>query len=275
MLLASALAGLAFAGAASAAEPTKLSVVLGYIPNVEMYGLEYALHEGLYKAEGLDVTLIPAGQGVNQVQMVAAGVVQIGIDNPEGILAAAAKNESFKVFAGQFQKQPIAMTCRKDSGVTKPADLKGKTIGVKTNAEPYFRLFLASNGISPSDVKTTSIGPNDISVLIAGRIACEITTFAFNEPRLIEAAGVPVTVLPLGDYGLNAQADSYFVKASFFEKPENQDILGEIPEGDRAGLGRLLQGPEGRRQICHRQSLRRRPRHRAADASRPSSRSNT
>src|SRR5580704_7980008 len=80
-------------GASSAAEMTKLSVVLGYIPNVEMYGLEYALNEGLYKAEGLDVTLIPAGQGVNQVQMVAAGVVQVGIDNPEGILAAAAKNE--------------------------------------------------------------------------------------------------------------------------------------------------------------------------------------
>ena len=40
------------------------------------------------------------------------------------------------------------MTCRKDSGVTKPADLKGKTIGVKTNAEPYFRLFLAKNGIA-------------------------------------------------------------------------------------------------------------------------------
>jgi len=89
-------------GAASAADMTKLSVVLGYIPNVEMYGLEYALHEGLYKAEGLDVTLIPAGQGVNQVQMVAAGVVDVGIDNPEGIIAAAAKDESFKVFAGSF-----------------------------------------------------------------------------------------------------------------------------------------------------------------------------
>ena len=212
-------------GAVLAAEMTKLSVVLGYIPNVEMYGLEYALHEGLYKAEGLDVTLIPAGQGVDQVQMVAAGIVQIGIDNPEGIIAATAKNESFTVFAGQFQSQPIAMTCRKDSGVVKPADLKGKTIGVKTNAEPYFKLFLAKNGLQTSDVKTTSIGPNDISVLIAGRIACEITTFAFNEPRLIEQAGVPVTVLPLGDYGLNAQADSYFVKSSWFEKPENQAIL--------------------------------------------------
>jgi NitT/TauT family transport system substrate-binding protein len=231
-------------GAVPAAETTKLSVVLGYIPNVEMYGLEYALHEGLYKDEGLDVTLVPAGQGVDQVQMVAAGVVQIGIDNPEGIIAATAKNESFTVFAGQFQSQPIAMTCRKDSGVTKPADLKGKTIGVKTNAEPYFKLFLSKNGLQPSDVKTTSIGPNDISVLIAGRIACEITTFAFNEPRLIEAAGVPVTVLPLGEYGLNAQADSYFVKSSFFEKPENQAILAKFLHATGQGWVSFYKDPK-------------------------------
>jgi len=223
LLAGAAMLGLG--GTQAEAAMTKLSVVLGYIPNVEMFGLEYALHEGLYKKAGLDVTLIPAGQGVDQVQMVAAGIATIGIDNPEPLIAAAGQGEQFKVFAGQFQTQPIAMTCRKDSGVTTPADLKGKMIGVKVNAEPYFKLFLAKNGLQPSDVTTTTIGPNDISVLIAGRIACEITTFAFNEPRLIEAAGVPVTVLPLGDYGLNAQADSYFVKSAFFDKPENQAIL--------------------------------------------------
>ena len=43
--------------------------------------------QGYYKAAGLDVTLIPAGQGVDQVQMVAAGIATIGIDNPEPILA--------------------------------------------------------------------------------------------------------------------------------------------------------------------------------------------
>lgn len=242
------LAGVAMMGmggaAARAAEMTKLHVVLGYIPNVEMYGLEYALHEGYYKAEGLDVTLIPAGQGVDQVQMVAAGIAQIGIDNPEPLLAAAGQGEHFKVFAGQFQTQPIAMTCRKDSGVTTPADLRGKTIGVKVNAQPYFRLFLAKNGLTPADVKTTTIGPNDISVLIAGRIACEITTFAFNEPRLVEAAGVPVTVLPLGQYGLNAQADSYFVTDKFFAKPGNQEVLVKFLRATGRGWSSFYQNPD-------------------------------
>jgi NitT/TauT family transport system substrate-binding protein len=240
-LLAAAFVG---PGAARAASPTKLSVVLGYIPNVEMYGLEYALHEGLYKKEGLDVTLIPAGQGVDQVQMVAAGIAQVGIDDPEALLAAAGRGEKFKVFAGQFQTQPVAMTCRKDSGVTGPADLKGKMIGVKVNAQPFFELFLRKNGLQDSDVKTTSIGPNDISVLIAGRIACEITTFAFNEPRLIENAGVPVVVLPLGQYGLNAQADSYFVKDSFFASPANQDTLVKFMHATGEGWAPFYQDPE-------------------------------
>ena len=224
LLAGAAMLGLA-AGSAQAAGMTKLSVVLGYIPDVEMYGPEYALHAGYYKAAGLDVTLIPAGQGVDQVQMVAAGIATIGIDNPEPILAGQSQGEKFKVFAGQFQTQPIAMTCRKDSGVVAPADLKGKMIGVKVNAQPYFKLFLSKNNVPLDSVKTTTVGPNDVSLLIAGRIACEITTFAFNEPLLVQQAGVPTTVLPLGQYGLNAQADSFFVKESYFDKPANQATL--------------------------------------------------
>jgi NitT/TauT family transport system substrate-binding protein len=243
LLAGAAMLGMA-AGQADAAGMTRLSVVLGYIPNVEMYGPEYALHAGYYKAAGLDVTLIPAGQGVDQVQMVAAGIATIGIDNPEPILTAVGQGETFKVFAGQFQTQPIAMTCRKDSGVVVPADLKGKMIGVKVNAEPYFKLFLSKNDVPLADVKTTTVGPNDVSLLIAGRIACEITTFAFNEPLLVQQAGVPTTVLPLGQYGLNAQADSFFVKESYFDKPGNQATLVKFLHATAEGWVSFYKDPK-------------------------------
>ncbi len=80
-------------------------------------GPNSALIEGLFKAEALDVALVPAGQGVNQVQMVAADVADVGIANPESIIAASGRREKFKAFASQFQTSPVAMTCREDSAV--------------------------------------------------------------------------------------------------------------------------------------------------------------
>ncbi|MBO0664287.1 ABC transporter substrate-binding protein [Jiella sp. MQZ9-1] len=224
-LLASTLAAGMNTGSANAQDMTKLTVVLGYIPNVESFGPVYAKAKGLFEKEGLDVTLVPAGVGVDGVQMVSAGTAQIGISNPELILAGQDKGEKFKVIAGEFQRTPLAMTCRKDSGVTKPADLPGHTLGVKQNAQAFADLFLSKNGIKKSDLKTTAIGPNDVSQIIAGRVDCMITTFAFNEPRQIEDAGVPVNVISLGDWGMNGQSDSYFVKASYLADPKNKEIL--------------------------------------------------
>lgn len=231
-------------GTAQAEELKKLSVVLGYVPNVESYGPEYALHNGFFKDEGLDVTVIPAGQGVDQVQMVASGQADIGISDPETILAGVARGEKFTVFAAEFQKSPVAMTCRKDANVAKPADLKGKRLGVKTGAKPFVDLFLEKNGVALSDLSTTAIGGQDISLLIAGRIDCEITTFAFNEPRLIEAAGVPVTVMPLGDFGLNAQADSYFVKDTFLADPAKQELLVKYLKAEEKAWANFFKDPD-------------------------------
>jgi NitT/TauT family transport system substrate-binding protein len=226
-LYALTLAAASFGGlsAASAEDLDKLTVVLGYIADVESYGAIYAKEMGYFEEEGLDVTVIPAGVGIDQVQMVASGMATIGIVGPELILAGIDKGEDFKIIAGQFQRTPVAMTCRQDSGVEKPADLVGKRLGVKQIAAAYGDLFLGKNGISKEDVDITSIGPNDISLIVADKIDCMITTFAFSEPRLIEDLGVPTTVISIGDYGMNSQMNSYFVDADYYEAEGSKDIL--------------------------------------------------
>ncbi|WP_177176744.1 ABC transporter substrate-binding protein [Faunimonas pinastri] len=240
------VAGLALlAGQASAQDLQKLTVVLGYIPDVESFGPVYAKEKGFFKDEGLDVTVVPAGVGVDQVQMVSSGAATIGIVGPELILAGESKGEKFKVFAGEFQRSPVAMTCSKASGVAKPSDLKGKTLGIKTTAAAYADLFLQKNGVAKSDVKTMAIGPNDISTIVAGRIDCMITTFAFNEPRLIEDAGVPVNVISLGDYGLNNQMNSYFVKADFYDKPGSKEILAKYLRAEVKAWQQFFKDPAG------------------------------
>jgi NitT/TauT family transport system substrate-binding protein len=251
-------ASLASLHVATASAATPVTVVLGYIPDVESFGAYYAKAKGYFTEAGLDVTLIPAGTGIDQVQMVDSGQATIGIANPEQVLAATDKGVKLKVFASEFQTTPVSMTCRKDANVTKPADLKGKRLGVKQNAELFAKLFLSKNGLSMADVTPTTIGGSDISLIIAGRIDCMITTFAFNEPALIEQAGVPVTVLRLGDYGLNAQTDSYFVKADWYADAANQPGRPrQVHEGRGEGLGRVLQGPGRPLEVVRRPGLQR------------------
>jgi NitT/TauT family transport system substrate-binding protein len=237
--------GLAGLGASAALAATPVTVVLGYIPDVEDFGAYYAKQMGYFADEGLDVTLVPGGTGIDQVQMVASGQATIGIGNPEQILAATDKGEKFKVFASEFQTSPIAMTCRQDSGVTKAADLKGKRLGIKQNAQLYAQLFLSKNNLNMSDIVPTTIGPSDVSLIIAGKIDCMITTFAFNEPRIIENAGVKVNVLPLGDYGLNSQVDSYFVQADWYKDPAHQDILVKYLKAETKAWDSFMKDPDG------------------------------
>ena len=221
-----------------------LTVVMGYIADVEDYGFEYALHQGLYAAQGLNVKLIPGGQGVDQVQQVVAGQAQVGIDGAEMILPAVGKGQQLKVIGSEFQKSPVAMTCRKDSGVTNPGQLKGKKVGVKPTVGPLLALFLSKNGLSTSDISQVPIGGSDISAIIAGQVQCEFTTFAFNEPKEIEDQGVPVNVIPIANYGLPAQEDAYFVTKAYFDKPGNQAILVKFLKATAEGWMTFFKNPD-------------------------------
>ncbi len=241
--LAVALVGLP-AVTAQAEDLKPLTVVLSYVPSVESFGSQYALSKGFFKDEGLDVTITPAGMGVDQVQMVSSGLATIGIVGPEMILAAEDKGEHFKVFGAEFQSTPMAMTCRQDSGVKKPADLIGKKLGVKQGGASYADLFLSKNGIAKDKVDISAIGGSDISQIMAGKIDCMITTFAFNEPRQISDAGVPVNVIKLGDYGMNAQQNSYFVSADFYAKPDSKDILARYLRAELKAWEEFFKNPE-------------------------------
>ncbi|WP_172331430.1 ABC transporter substrate-binding protein [Mangrovicoccus sp. HB161399] len=240
------LAALAISAAsmAPAQDLTPITVVLSYIPNVENFGALYAKEEGLFEEAGLDVTLIPGGNGVDGVQMVSANVAQLAMTGADSVVAAVDKGAPLKVIAGQFQTSPVAMTCRKDSGITAPDQLVGKRLGVKQSAQVYAETFLGKNGVTLDQVDTTSIGNSDISLLIAGRIDCMITTFAFNEPRLIEQAGVEVNVLPLGDFGMNSQSGSWIVTDEYLSDPANKETLAAYMSAEAKAWDIYFADPE-------------------------------
>lgn len=236
---------LAFAGsvtATMAADAKKMTVVLSYIPNVENFGTIYAKEKGFFKEAGLDVELVPGGAGVDGIQMIASGTAQIAITAAEPIIAAVGRGEHLKVIATRLQKNPQAMTCRQDSGVTEAHMVKGKRLAIKQTAQKQADVFLGKLGLTTKDMETLSVGGSDISAIIAGRVDCLYSTYAYNEPRLIENAGVKVNVLSLGDYGLNSQPGAITVTEKYFN--DNKELLKSYLTAESRGWAEYFKDPD-------------------------------
>ena len=104
------------------AADNKLTVQLKWVAQAQFAGYFVAADKGLYKAQGLDVTVKPGGPDIAPEQVIAAGGADVIVDWMPAALAARDKGEPLVNIAQVFQKSGLELTCRKDSGVKTPAD---------------------------------------------------------------------------------------------------------------------------------------------------------
>ena len=116
------VASAAAAGGSPTPVKASLKVQLNFVENAEHYGIAYADKTGFYKAQNLNVEVIPGGQGIDGLQMVAAGAADIAVSSPSTVMTALSQGIPVIAFAAEFDKTPSAMICRKDKGVSTIAD---------------------------------------------------------------------------------------------------------------------------------------------------------
>jgi NitT/TauT family transport system substrate-binding protein len=96
----------------------------------------------------------------------------------------------------------MQLVVRKDSGIEKPADLKGKTITVMSYQDTTFYALLgllASAGLTQNDVNIESAGPVGVWQMVATGKSVGMAGVPDWIPPL-EAAGVAVNVLPTDEF---------------------------------------------------------------------------
>jgi NitT/TauT family transport system substrate-binding protein len=140
-----ALALFATTGCGGAAETTKVSaggsglekvkLTIGTIPVVDTAPLQIAMAQGLFKAEGLDVTLQTLAGGAEAIPKLKGGTLDVSFGNYVSFFSADAKGLlDLKIVSDGFQSATGTHTIMvaKDSPIQTMADLKGKTIAVNT-----------------------------------------------------------------------------------------------------------------------------------------------
>lgn len=125
--------GLALGLAGGAAPPsaagaaTRLVVGQSFVA-LEAIGAWVARDQGLFAKHGLDVELVPIRGDTQGVQALLAGGVQILLGGPSGGLAAHAAGADVVNVATLGPSMPYVLVVRPE--IQKPADLKGKRVGV-------------------------------------------------------------------------------------------------------------------------------------------------
>ncbi|MEM8698896.1 MAG: ABC transporter substrate-binding protein, partial [Pseudomonadota bacterium] len=116
------------AGVAGAAD--KVVLQLKWVTQAQFAGYYVAAEKGFYDAEGLDVEIKPGGPDIAPAQVIAGGGADVILDWMPSALASREKGLPLVNIAQPFKSSGMMLTCRKDTGITSPADFKGKTLGV-------------------------------------------------------------------------------------------------------------------------------------------------
>jgi NitT/TauT family transport system substrate-binding protein len=202
-----------------------LTLQLKWVEQAQFAGYYVAAAKGFYKAEGLNVTIKPGGPDVNPDQVLAGGGADVVVDWMPSALASREKGLDIVNIAQVFEHSGLELTCRKDSGVKTPADLKGKTLGVWFfgNEYPFLswmdKLGYTTSGPNP-DVTMLKQGFN-VDPLLQKQAAC-ISTMSYNEYwQLIEAGMKPsqLVVFKYQDEGVATLEDGLYVKGSELSDP--------------------------------------------------------
>jgi NitT/TauT family transport system substrate-binding protein len=202
-------------GSAQAAD--KVTIQLKWVAQAQFAGYFVAKEKGFYKDAGLDVTIKPGGPDVAPPQVIAGGGADVVVDWMPSALASREKGVPLVNISQTFKKSGLELTCRAETGIKKPTDLKGKVTGVWYGGNEYpFLSWMSKLGYktdgSPAGVKIIKQGFN-VDPLLQKQADC-VSTMAYNEYwQVIDGGYKPsqLTVFKYEDEGVATLEDGLWV----------------------------------------------------------------
>ncbi len=245
-----AAAALALGLAAPSAKAAEsVTIQLKWVTQAQFAGYYVAQEKGLYAAEGLDVTINPGGPDISPPQIIVGGGADVIIDWMPSALASREKGVPLVNIAQPFKRSGMMLTCRKDTGITEPADFVGKTLGVWFFGNEYpFLSWMSKLGI------TTQGGANGVTVLKQGfnvdpilqRQADCVSTMTYNEYWQIIDAGIPadeLVVFKYEDEGVSTMEDGLYVLEDDLKDPAFVDRMARFVRATMKGFDWARENP--------------------------------
>jgi len=223
-LMAAVTAG-ALMVSALAARAESVTLQLKWVTQAQFAGYYVAQAKGYYKEAGLDVTIKPGGPDIAPEQVIAGGGADVIVDWMPAALASREKGNMLVNIAQPFKRSGMMLTCRKETGITKPEDFKGKTLGVWFFGNEYpFLSWMSQLGIPTTgggDGVTVLKQGFNVDPLLQKQADC-ISTMTYNEYWQVIEAGMKaedLVVFKYEDQGAATLEDGLYVLEDKLKDP--------------------------------------------------------
>ena len=201
-------------GPARAAEP--ITFLIDWLPAGDKAAIYLGVEKGLFKQEGLEVT-IQSGRGSSDVvTKLGTGAADIGTGGLTALLQAKAQSTvPVTAVMAIYTRQPDAIFTTADSGVGSLKDLVGKTIATATfsSSNVAWPLLLRANGVPADGIRVLKVDPGALAPMLAtGKVAATINwlTVAPSFAGPLKEVGKSFKALPWSEFGYEGYGLSVF-----------------------------------------------------------------
>ncbi|MEJ6395961.1 ABC transporter substrate-binding protein [Gymnodinialimonas sp. 2305UL16-5] len=227
-------------------ETVELRVGLSWVLDDGHSHFYNAIEQGYFADEGITVELVPGGPGVNHIQTLAGGVVDVAVASAGSYLPRAITSptpiEGIMSVGSVLKGGPAAFITIDEELLGReltPQDLVGRTVAGGPFLE-HMPILLDRAGLDESDVTIINAGFTP-DALFAGA-ADFYFGWIFNQTRAISAQGYEWNALMWGPHGFEDFPDSIVMMQEDLE--ENEELSMRFMRAVHRGIEFMLENPE-------------------------------
>ena len=214
---------------------TPVRLQLDWYPQPEHGGFFTAQRLGYYKAEGLDVTILPLPQYGSVAPIVASGQAEFGLGSSDQMLEWDSNGLPVLAVAATMQHDPQAVMVHQDSPIHDFKDLEGRTIAAQT-ASVWLKYVIARYNLH--NVREIPVTRSIANFLADPNYAQQV--FVTSEPFFAKEAGVPVRTMLISNSGYDPYRVQFTTRDFATQHP---DVVAKFVRASIRGWQQYLRDP--------------------------------
>ena len=199
--------------------------------------------KGFFRAQGIEFVYLPGAGGGDALRNLLSGQADIAFTDPGSLFAALDKGEKLRAIYDIYPQNVFNVVSLKSRNISKPADLKGKRVGVyslSSGTRQNLQVLLHSAGLSEADITLVPTGLLNFAPLMQGQVDATAATdtglMAGRQRGLGE-----VNVMEVGDY-LNLTSDLLVVREETYQ--QKKALLRRFLSAFRDSAQWMMRAPE-------------------------------